>query len=249
MRLRVSVCMTVYNGKEFISDQIFSVLSQLCDHDELVIVDDFSSDESVAIIEQFQDKRLKLFRNSENIGVIRSFERVIALSTGDLIFLCDQDDVWYPDKVTSIIDIFQKSRASCIICDANIIDQSNEIIDNSFFKMFNSGSGVWKNFKKNTYLGCCMAFDARAKAWLLPFPRQIPIHDHWMGLVLNAIGGVYFLPKPLMGYRRHGGNVTSLSRFGLPRVIKNRIQLLFALTRVPRLLIKRLLLGDWRLVK
>jgi hypothetical protein len=129
------------------------------------------------------------------------------------------------------------------------VDSDGNILNSSFFALFKSGSGVWKNFVKNTYLGCCMAFDARAIPWLLPFPKRIPIHDQWMGLVLDAVGGVHFLRKPLMAYSRHGGNVTSLSRFGLLRVLLNRWLLLMAMSRVPRLWLQRVILGDWRRVK
>jgi Glycosyl transferase family 2 len=247
--LKISVCVALYNGEKYIKEQIDSILSQLGPNGEIIIVNDFSTDASLSIVSKINDNRLVIYNNYSNLGVIETFEIAIGKATGDYIFLCDQDDLWYNDKIEHFLCAFNRSRACCIVSDAHIVDKDGILVDDSFFRRFNSGAGFWKNFTKNTYLGCCMAFDARAKAWLLPFPKKIPIHDHWMGLVLDSIGGVHFLDRPLMAYRRHGENVTSLSRFGLPRVFRNRVQLLLALTRLPKLLIKRSFLGNWRHVK
>lgn len=238
--------MAVYNGEKYLESQLSSILPQLGLYDQIIVVNDCSQDQSMEIIKNMKDSRIKVIENDVNLGVIRSFERAIKASTGAYIFLSDQDDIWHPKKVERVLDAASKVPSFCIVSDAKVVDENLNVLENSFFQLFNSGRGVRKNFVKNTYLGCCMSFDSRVKEWILPFPKNIPIHDHWMGLIIDAVGGVYFLPEALTYYRRHGKNVTSLSRFGLMRVIKNRVLLLISMSRVPKLWVMKNLLGKWR---
>jgi glycosyltransferase involved in cell wall biosynthesis len=85
--------MAVYNGSSFILPQLLSILSQINADDELIIVDDYSEDRSIDIIKEIDDKRIKIIKNSRNMGVIRSFETAISACVGEYVFLCDQDDV------------------------------------------------------------------------------------------------------------------------------------------------------------
>ena len=104
----VSVCMASYNGASFIAKQIHSILSQLSIHDELIIVDDHSDDDTFLIVSEFNDTRIRLYSNASNIGVVRSLDRALTYSSNDLIILADQDDVW-PD---SRISFFQSQFCS-----------------------------------------------------------------------------------------------------------------------------------------
>src|SRR3954471_9369425 len=102
--LRVSVCMAVHNGSRFLQPQVDSILSQLRPDDELVVVDDASTDASPAILEGVLDARLRLHRNEENQGVLRSFEKVLRRSSGEIIFLSDHDDIWLPGKLAASLE-------------------------------------------------------------------------------------------------------------------------------------------------
>src|SRR5450759_5141604 len=92
----ISICMASYNGSRYIERQLLSILCQLGEADEVILVDDHSSDATLEVVERLSDKRIKIYRNGSNEGVLRTFERAIGLASGDIIFLSDQDDVWYP---------------------------------------------------------------------------------------------------------------------------------------------------------
>ena len=97
--MKLSVAMATYNGARYLRQQLESIFSQLAPEDEIVIVDDASQDATCAIVMEFKDARVRLLRNPRNVGVLGSFERAIRNTTGDVIFLSDQDDVWRGDKV------------------------------------------------------------------------------------------------------------------------------------------------------
>lgn len=109
MTPKVSIAMCTYNGQRFLAQQLQSFLDQTVQPDELVVCDDVSSDDSVAVVEAFAARApfaVRVFRNPQNLGYIRNFEQAIAQCTGGLVFLCDQDDVWDPRKIEKLRDVF-----------------------------------------------------------------------------------------------------------------------------------------------
>jgi glycosyltransferase involved in cell wall biosynthesis len=232
--------MAVYNGERYLEEQLRSILSQLTQYDELVIVDDCSTDGSVALIRALDDTRIKLMHNPRRSGPIRTFEAALGSTTGDVIFFSDQDDVWLPTKVERTLSVFRRENASAVVTDALVVTAEGERIHDSFFAHRGSGPGALKNFYKNTYLGCCMAIDSRVKRWVLPFPRTIPQHDEWIGLVTDLVDRVHFDDTPQIAYRRHSANVTQLHRSAWLRVARLRAGMLAAvLPRLPRILTAR----------
>ena len=217
--------------------QIASVLDELEPSDELVIVDDASSDNTIDIIKQFNDPRIKLHRRQFNQGVINSFEQTITIATGHLIFLCDQDDVWYPGKVNSMANVLRDREVVAAISNCQVIDSSGNIIEPSFFSKRGCRSGFLANLWRNGYLGCAMCFRADLKEVILPFPNRIFMHDEWIGLTANLSGKVLFLEKVLFGYRRHSSNVTSMTWGGVRFAIRKRfIHGLLVAQRIPTII-------------
>ncbi|MGP6148696.1 glycosyltransferase family 2 protein [Priestia flexa] len=225
--MNISVCMAIYNGSSFLKEQLDSILIQLTDKDEVIIVNDNSSDNSLNIISQYNDSRIKVFSNNNNIGVIKSFELAISKAIGDIIFLSDQDDVWVDEKVETIKATFiANPKTSLVISDAYVTNGNLEIEHPSFYKLRNSGKGLFKNFYKNTYLGCAMAFKKELKAVILPIPDSAPMHDIWIGLLAEIFTEPEFISSKLILYRRHGNNVTSLQRkASLSQVVLARLHL------------------------
>jgi glycosyltransferase involved in cell wall biosynthesis len=239
--MKVVVCLAVYNGEKYLEAQISSILYQLFNSDELIVVDDGSSDASLEIIERHNDARIKIYRNERNLGPQKTFERALDLASGDLIFFSDQDDVWASNKVAEFKRVFQESGCAAIVSDASVIDENGVVTIKSFFKYRNSGPGVLKNFVQNTYLGCCMAIDKRVKDWVLPFPDGITQHDEWIGLVCDFTDHVVFLEQPLTLYRRHTTNASSAKRLPIQQVVQNRVRMLMAMVqRFPGLYRRRL---------
>lgn len=204
----ISVVIAAYNGGEYIAQQLSSVLPQLGEGDEVIISDDLPSGSTAKAISGFleKDKRVKYIKGPGK-GVIKNFENAINYASGDYIFLCDQDDVWLDGKVNAVMKAF-KSGASVVMHDAYITDGSLNIVEKSLFQKNGAGTGCVKNIIKNTYTGCCMAFSAKLKTYILPFPEDIPMHDQWIGLIGEKAGGVVLINNPYIYYRRHDGTAT-----------------------------------------
>ena len=200
-----SVCMTSCNGAPFIKDQLNSILPQLGPKDELIIADDNSTDKTLDIINNFNEPRIKLFRNNFRSPIF-NFEFALGMCEGDLIFLSDQDDLWEPDKVKTVSELLKVH--DLVVTDCRIIDHLGEVIHDSFYELRGSGKGLFKNFCKNSYLGCCMAMKKQIVMKSLPFPKRIPMHDIWIGMIGELFGSTFFCRDKLVKYRRHGGNKT-----------------------------------------
>ena len=224
--------MAAYNGAKYIGRQLTSIVNQLGPHDELVVVDDASTDGTVQIVNSYKDPRIHLYINANNIGVARTFNRALHLSHGDLIFLSDQDDRWYNDKIAVIRENFSARCVDLIVHDAVIIKE-NRILYNSLFKFANSSAGIVKNFISNTYTGCCMAFKRKILDKILPVPANKGIfHDAWIGILAEYYGyKVAFIDIPLIEFNRHDRNASILKRRKIIRVLSDRLVLLSALTK------------------
>ena len=239
--MRISVCIAAYNGAEYIKPQIVSILSQLGPNDQIVVVDDGSTDDTVQILRRFRDSRIQLVVNSANMGVVRTFARALHLAQGDLIFLSDQDDRWYYNKISIISKIFSSQDVDLIVHDAIIVEE-NHIISNSLFKLRNSSSGVIKNLISNTYTGCCMAFKRDILGKVLPIPAKKGIlHDAWIGIMAEYYGyKIAFIDVPLIEFKRHDRNTSTLKRREIIRILSERIVLLLAIiTHIIRVYFKK----------
>lgn len=223
----ISICMATYNGSDYIERQLLSILCQLGEADEVILVDDFSSDATLEVVERLSDRRIKIYRNGSNEGVLRSFERAISLASGDIIFLSDQDDVWCPEKVKRFLQVFDgRPDVTLVLSDAKVINEIDEIVADSFFASRGGFSpGIWHNIAKNKYLGCTMAFRRSMVEKFLPFPEDIPMHDMWIGCINSIYGTPCFLDLPLMAYRRHQHNASPAKRRDIAQILVWRWQL------------------------
>jgi glycosyltransferase involved in cell wall biosynthesis len=210
--MKVSVAMATYNGEKYLKQQIDSILSQLSREDELIISDDHSSDQTLVIIEKYmkEDPRVKLFMNEES-GVTSNFENAIKRTKNDIIFLSDQDDVWKPEKVETVKSYYEKNPGvQMIMSDITVVDNELKPTIDSFYEFRGSRSGVIKNIIKNSYIGCAMSFRKELKPRILPIPRNVPMHDMWIGLVADMNKAALLIPEKLIYYRRHDATVTSV---------------------------------------
>ena len=233
-KCRISVAMASYNGAKYIKEQITSILANLKDDAELVISDDGSTDETVAIVKDIAkaDRRVKLI-SGPGKGIKKNFEYAIANCHGDYIFLSDQDDIWAKDKVQTVMQIFEEKHCSLVMHDAVVVNEDNtEEIMPSFFAYRGSKTGAFANIVKNSYMGCCMAFKSELKEWILPIPNEIQMHDQWIGVLNDLKGtGSFITEKKLLFYRRHEENNSDFSHNTIPVMIKNRLVFIKALWR------------------
>jgi glycosyltransferase involved in cell wall biosynthesis len=222
----VSVCMATKNGAAFIREQLDSIVHQLNEDDEIIIFDDFSTDDTISIVQSFHDRRIRLIESSYERGVVRNFEDSLKSSNGDYIFLADQDDVWLPGKVLKMKNHLK--TFDLVMCDCQLVDVSLQQKKSSFYNVNNSGKGLVKNLIKNSYMGCCMAFTKQLKERSLPFPADTPMHDFWLGLIGELYFKVHFMQEVLVLHRRHESNASTTGRRSersIRKKLSNRLRL------------------------
>lgn len=222
----ISVCMASYNGAEFIERQITSILNQLDQYDELIISDDGSTDDTIYLVKRIADPRINLINNQKRSGPMGNFENALSHSTGQLIFLADQDDIWLPGKVKLVRSLL--NEVDLVLTNCQVINKDGVVVQPSFFESRGSRTGFWYNLYRNSYIGCCMAFRRSVLSYALPIPAQVHMHDWWIGLLVEAKGSVALCPVPLIQYVRHGGNasMTGEKGYGMIKKMVNRFQMI-----------------------
>lgn len=231
----ISICIATYNGEEFIEQQLNSILPQLSDNDEIIISDDCSSDNTINIIKQISDPRIKIFRHlkvpcgTTSAYVTKNFENALLNVRGEYVFLSDQDDIWFHNKIKIMLDYLQ--NYDMVISDAYITDKQLNLLHTT---RFFPGCGQTKNLLKayistHPFQGSCMAFKRRVLDMALPFPRKVSSHDTWLGYIATTFFKVRLIPEQLMYYRRHE-NVVSItgkrSHKALVKKVGNRLRYL-----------------------
>lgn len=217
----ISVCIASYNGARYIKEQIESIVPQIGPDDEIIVCDDHSTDNTVALVKNLPYKQLRVIENKENLGYTANFERCLSLARGEYIFLCDQDDVWCANKVERTMNAFQ--TADFVVSDATITDAEGKEKSPSFFAERGVRRSWLGNIIKFGYLGCLCAFRSSVRDRALPFPsrRKLCTHDNWLFLVGKTFFRVSIINEPLVRYRRHGDNASKGSVYaGTPLTFK-----------------------------
>jgi len=205
--MKISVAMATYNGARFIGEQLASLAAQSRLPDELVVCDDASSDGTVAILERFAATApfpVRVERNPSNLGFNGNFGRALSLAGGDLVFLSDQDDVWYPEKIEAAAAFLQAHpHFSAAINDEDLAGGDGRPLGASFLE------NVRKLGYRDLYhvAGCCTVLSAALVPLLLPFP-DVGNYDGWIAELTDRLGLRGVLDRRLQLYRRHGGNST-----------------------------------------
>lgn len=222
--LKTSVVICTYNGQKYLSEQLNSVAAQDLPPDEVIISDDASKDASWRIIEDFKVSNpnllIRTFQNPQNLGFVENFSKASSIANNDIIFFCDQDDLWAPDKVSSTIKAFEETPAlTCIHTNAEIVDANlsplnkklfDELkIDCHEFNMMKSHRYFELLAKRNVVTGATMAVRRDQLLLSLPIPPMW-IHDEWIPMVNSIIGMNGFIDRPLIKYRLHETNTIGL---------------------------------------
>lgn len=205
----ISVCIATYNGKQYIHEQLLSILPQLTKNDEIIISDDGSSDGTLEIVRNLHSPLIQIYSNNGVHGYTSNFENAIRHAKGDVLFICDQDDVWKPNKVEVCMELLR--RYDMVVSDATITDENLTPIEPSFFASRGVYCSLLGNIYKFGYLGCCMAFRRQVLKKALPFPenRTFCTHDNWLFLVSMCYFRTHITSEKLVLYRRHQHNTSS----------------------------------------
>lgn len=214
-----SVALCTYNGEKYLEELLGSILSQTVPPDEIIIVDDCSSDRTVSIIKNFAEKfpQIKLHLQSTNLGPISAFQLAISLTSMPYVFLADQDDIWSPRKIELMLSSGIEDHSDLpflAFSDLEAIDEKGNLISTSFWKM----AGLYPHqttFKSllfgNVVTGCAAMINAKMKEYLSTIPQGVLMHDHWMALIAYGFGQAVYIDEPLVKYRIHAASVTRKS--------------------------------------
>ena len=244
----ISVCLASHNGGRYIELQLQSILQQLGPHDEIIISDDGSTDNTLKIIEAIKDHRIRVvylapaigkFRPSECVG--RNFENAIKHSRGDIIFLSDQDDIWVENKVTQML----KAIDGYAVCVSNAWRMYDQDLSQCTKLLYTDRKPIHNYYlRRGKPYGCCMAFRKEILKYILPFPSRLPLHDYWIGLIAELMGGAVFIDEPLIYHRYHVSNTSENTNFPLWYKCYYRLRLLVQIyLRVGRWKVRNFLSG------
>ena len=215
-RKKLSIAMCTYNGALYLQEQLDSFKSQTRVPDELVVCDDRSSDGTNKIIKAFAREvpfAVRLFVNESNLGSTNNFEKAIGLCEGDIIFLSDQDDVWLPEKLARVEEVFSRSpNADGVLTDAVIVDAYLKPLGFNFWQAtkFNRKQQEKAMARRPEILikysssmaGATFAFCSRLRDMVLPVPTYWT-HDAWIALIIALVAKLEIIPEPLNLWRQH----------------------------------------------
>ncbi|WP_348786836.1 glycosyltransferase family 2 protein [Leifsonia sp. NPDC080035] len=223
---RVSVALCTHNGQEHLAEQLRSVREQTRPVDEIVLSDDASTDRTRALLEEFRANapagtRVIILHNEEPLGVTGNFEKAVRATTGDIVLLCDQDDVWAPGKVEALVGVLAEHGALLVHTDARIVDGAGEPTGDTLFGTLGvgerelgaeeRGDGEKVLLRRNIVTGATVALRRSLAEAAMPFPESW-VHDEWLAMQAALLGGLRVSRRTLTDYRIHGRNQIGASR-------------------------------------
>lgn len=223
----VSVALCTYNGERFLQQQLDSLLAQERLPDQIVIRDDVSQDRTFEILQAFvpvaqaRGISVDLQVNAANVGYRRNFDGALRACNGEVIFLCDQDDVWHADKLARFCAEFAaRPDLLALHCNAELIDADGRRLPGDLFGSLGIGPALLQRMhrgraldvllQRNMITGAAMGIRREILAVALPLPDAPWVHDAWLGTLAAIMGDVDSLPERLIGYRIHSSNQLGL---------------------------------------
>ena len=229
---KIDILLATYNGSKYLHEQLDSILNQSYGNINVIIRDDGSSDNTVMIIKEYEqkDNRVKLLNdNLGNLGFVRNFEELMKNSTSDYIMFSDQDDIWYNDKVeisyTRMKAIEESNGKSCpILVHTNSRIMNYETRTKSLFISNCAKNSSFENSFFNFFVqGSTMLINESLKREALPFSKEVYLHDRCLHLIAEFIGIRAYIDVPTMDYRQHSNNeIGSRGTNIIKRLISNR---------------------------
>lgn len=223
-RENISVCMATYNGANYLEEQIESIINQLIDGDELIIVDDGSKDLTVKIALNYDDSRIKIIVNDQNIGVNKNFEKAIRMANHNYIFLADQDDIWVDGRLDLMYNALKDGNYNLVSGNSLFIDSNGQLSQYIDQRLeFINSNKIVKNILEIfrgaiPYFGCAMAFRKELSKIILPFPSYIESHDLWIVKASLLMRKNLHLEDNVLYRRIHQSNASVIKRPLLPKI-------------------------------
>jgi len=217
----LSVVMATYNGERFLKEQLDSIFTQTLQPSEVIVCDDGSSDNTMAILYAYKEKYevLSLYQNSEPVGVVKNFQKAISLAKGRYIALSDQDDIWHQDKLEKLVEAMQKEEKRdaeiplMVHSDLRMIDERGEEIHPSYFSFRNytlpKERSIGYILGPCSILGNTLLINQTLASLVVPFPEGLVVHDYWIALLNELYGKRITLERTLVSYRIHQNNTSN----------------------------------------
>jgi glycosyltransferase involved in cell wall biosynthesis len=222
--MKTSIVLATYNGERYLSKQLESLISQTLPFDELIIIDDASNDSTIDIIKKYSKvfSNIKFFINSNNVGWRQNFFNGLKYVNNDIIFFCDQDDIWEKDKLKIMVEVFKNNPKVLVLHSGlrqiNHNDKQIMNVNMRKFEFFQSSRVLHipfdKSFQYQNAPGCLIAIRRLLLINLKYIDIDIP-HDNFffkLGILMN---GAYIVEKNLINYRIHGLNSSGSSNLNL----------------------------------
>jgi glycosyltransferase involved in cell wall biosynthesis len=221
-RLRLSIVMCTYNGSAFLPQQLDSLLAQTRLPDEIVIGDDASVDATPAMLADFAERAreqgvaVRLRVNSHNRGYVENFSEGLREAGGDILFLCDQDDLWQPEKLATMAARFESDPTLLLLhSDARLVDGHGQSLNCSLLtalamtdderQSIHAGHAFDVVLRRSFVTGATAAIRRTLVDMALPVGAGW-VHDEWLAAVAAGIGRIDFIDEPLIDYRQHDAN-------------------------------------------
>jgi glycosyltransferase involved in cell wall biosynthesis len=214
----ISVALCTYNGDRYLAEQLRSLVDQTLRPSELVVVDDGSSDGTEVIVRDFAATApfpVRWYRNESRLGVVRNFQRAIGMTRSEVIFLCDQDDVWLPEKIEKTVALFDSPEVLMVHTDGRLVDATLRDLGVGLLEalelaawereLFERERGYEVLLRRSLVTGATAAVRRSLYDAALPF-AQGWVHDEWLAVLAALLGRVRRVDLPLLLYRQHGRN-------------------------------------------
>lgn len=220
----ISIVLCTYNGEKYLPALLESLLNQTLLPIEFVWRDDRSTDSTAQIAADFARQApfpVDFAVNPQNLGPKLNFGNALSSVSGTLIALCDQDDVWLPEKLETMARHFNDRETKLVYSDCLVVNDSLESSGQTFLQQRGTQHPQKDTLPyllfQNTVTGCVSMFTSDLLPVVLPIPELAIMHDWWLGLIASAVGRVEYVPEITTLYRQHGGNVIGApERFALP---------------------------------
>ncbi len=238
----VSVCMATYNGSAYVEHQLRSILAELEAGDEVVVVDDASTDDTVAVVESIADPRVRVIRQPANRGYVRTFEAALLAARGDVLLLADQDDEWVPGRRALLVEA---ARESGVAASNLVLLETGEPLRSPVSgRPWLLRASTSHQRRRNElrilagvapYFGCAMAVQRDMLAAITPFPAFLTeSHDLWIATVANAAGRMGHVGPATVRRRIHAANASSSRPRGIRKAVGSRWMLVRAWSEARR---------------
>ncbi|MEG0872456.1 MAG: glycosyltransferase family 2 protein [Clostridia bacterium] len=218
---KIDILLATYNGEMYLKEQLDSILNQTYKNFNLIISDDASEDKTLQILKEYEknDKRIKLFIQESNLGLIKNFEFLLTKVESKYYMTSDQDDVWLEDKIKLSFEKLILDDSDLVFTDLEIVDKNLNTIYPSMWKYLKVDKKIKKYsdyrilYLYNCVTGCTILAKSKFLENIIPLPNsKYLIHDYYMALVISLIGKITYLDKPTILYRQSGLNLVGVSK-------------------------------------